>query len=94
MEQWKEGGKPSQGWRLHGDVCSPEQALHLEGLQRGWSETHLLVEGPDSGHVVANAACGREAAGEVGDEQPHGGDVWIEEVGVAVIAELDERLCL
>ena len=45
------------------------------------------MDGPDSGHVVSNAAC-REAAGEVGDVQAHGGDVWIKEVEMVVIAEL------
>ena len=56
--------------------------------------THLLVEGPDSGRIVANDACGREVAGDVGDVQVHGEDVWIEELEVEVIVELDERLCL
>ena len=37
------------------------------------------MEGPDSGHVVANAACGREVMGEVGDEQAHGGSIWLDE---------------
>ena len=50
------------------------------------------MEGPDSGHVVANAVCGREVAGEVGDEQPHGGGIWIDEAEMIMIAELDEGL--
>ena len=33
-----------------------------------------------------------EVAGEVSDVQAHGGDVWIEEVEMVVITELDERL--
>ena len=33
-------------------------------------------------------------AGERGDVQLQGGDVWISEVEVGVITELDERLCL
>ena len=51
----------------------------MEGLQGCWSETQLLVEGPDSGHAVVNAACRREAVGDVSDEQAHGGDIWIDE---------------
>ena len=41
-------GKTSQGLAFHGDVSCSEQAGHLEGLQGRWSETHFLVEGPDS----------------------------------------------
>ena len=52
------------------------------------------MESPDSRHIVANAAYRREGAGDVGDVQIHGGDIWIEEAEVLVIAELDERLCL
>ena len=91
MEHW---GKTSQGWRLHGYVGCPEQAGHLEGLQGCWSEIHLLVGGPDSGHVVVNAACGLEAAGDASDVQAHSGDVWSEEAEMVVITKLDERLCL
>ena len=52
----------------------------MERIQGSWSETQLLVKGLDYGHIVVNAACGREAVCEVGDEQAHGGDVWIDEV--------------
>ena len=52
------------------------------------------MESPDSGHVVANAACGREVVGEVNDEQTHGGGVWIDEAEMITIAELDESLFL
>ena len=78
QSQWSSGGrngKMSQGYCLHGDVGHPEQAGHLEGFQDGWSETHLLVEHPDSGDIVASAACNREKGSEVGDVQAHGGDV-------------------
>ena len=62
MEQrrWSSIGKDrkmSEGWHSHGDVGRPEQAGHLEGLQGCWRETHLLVEGPDSRNIVANATC-------------------------------------
>ena len=52
------------------------------------------MEGPDSGNIVANASCRQEVAGEVGDQQSHGGDVWIDEVEVVVITKLYESLCL
>ena len=52
------------------------------------------MEGPDSGHKVANAACRQKAAGEMGDEQAHGGEIWIDEVEMVMIAELDKSLCL
>ena len=52
------------------------------------------MEGPDSGHIVANAACGREVVGEVDDEQAHGGDIWTDEAEMIMITELDEDLCL
>ena len=74
--------------------CQQPRASMTPGLQGSWSETLLLMEGPGSRHIVANVACGWEVVGEVGDVQPHGGDIWIEEVKVVVIAELDERLCL
>ena len=48
------------------------------------------MEGPDYRHVVENTACGREVVGEVGDEQAHGGDIWIDEGEIIMIAELDE----
>ena len=70
-------GSEDLGERSHGDVGRPEQAGHLAGLQGCWSETRLLVEGADSGDIVANAMSRREAAGEVSDVQVHGGDVWI-----------------
>ena len=50
------------------------------------------MEGPDSGHVVANAACGRGVVDEVSDVQAHDGDIWIEVVEMVVITELGERL--
>ena len=50
------------------------------------------MEGPDSGHVVANAVCRREVASEVSDEQAHGGDVWTDEAEMVIITELDESL--
>ena len=77
-----------QRWHLHGDVGCTEHGGHLEGLQGSWNETQLLVEGPDSRHVVANAAYGRETMGEVGDEQAHSGGIWIDEAEMIMIAEL------
>ena len=71
-----------------------EQAGHLEGLQGCWSETYILVEGPDSGDVVVNATCRQEAAREMSDVQAHSGNIWIEKVEVVVITELYDRLCL
>ena len=50
------------------------------------------MEHPDSGHVVVNDACGREVDGEVGDEQAHGGGIWIDEAEMRMIIELDENL--
>ena len=79
--------------RCHSGGIHIEMSGHLDGLQGQWSETPFLVERPDSGDIVACAACGREMAGEVGDVQADG-DVWIREVEVGVIAEVDERLCL
>ena len=52
------------------------------------------MEGSDSGHVVVNTVCGREALGEVGDEQAHGGGIGIDEAEMIMFAELDEGLCL
>ena len=63
----------------------------MEGLQGSWSETQLLVECPDSRHVVANDACRREV---VDDEQTHGGGIWIDEVKMIMRVVLDESLCL
>ena len=52
----------------------------------------MLVKGRDSGDVIANTLCRRKPVGEVGDVQAHGGDVWIDEMEVVVIAELYEGL--
>ena len=52
------------------------------------------MEGPDSGDVVANATCRREAVSELSDVQEHGGDIWIEEAEMVVITELYEGFCL
>ena len=41
-------------------ICRGDGAVgeRWEGLQGRWSETHFLVEGPDSGDiVVGNAMC-------------------------------------
>ena len=43
------------------------------------------MQGPDSGHVVVNAACRLQVVGEVSDVQAHGGDVWIKEAEMVVI---------
>ena len=52
------------------------------------------MEGPDAGHVVVNTVCRRESAGEVCDEQAHGGDIWINKAEMVMISELYESLCL
>ena len=83
-----------QGWGSHGDVGFPEHGRYLEGLQGGLSETQFLVEGPDSGHIVANAACRREVVGEGSDKEGHCGSIWINEVKMVKITELDKSLCL
>ena len=49
------------------------------------------MEGPDSGHVVANTVYGREV---VGDEQAHSEGIWIDEAEMIMITELDEGMCL
>ena len=84
----------SQVWGSHQDVGRSEQTGHLVGLQSRWSTAYLLVEGPDSGDVVANTPHRQKLVGEVGDVQACGGDVWIKEVESVVIAELYEGLCL
>ena len=73
QRQWKSGDR--MGGCCMGGICM----AMLEGLQGSWSETQLLVESPDSGHVVTNATCRREAMGEVGDEQAHCGSIWLNE---------------
>ena len=55
MKKWKKDGQTSQGRHSHGDVSHLEQTGHLVGLQGRWSTTDFLVEGPDSGDVIANA---------------------------------------
>ena len=60
QKRWSSRGR--MGRRHRGGVrmemsAAMEQAGHLEGLQSRWSETYFLVEGPDSGYVVANATC-------------------------------------
>ena len=54
VKKWWKDGQTSQGWGLHGDVGRSEQTEHLVGLQSRWSAAYLLVEGPDSGDVIAN----------------------------------------
>ena len=66
----------------------------MEGLQGSWSETELLVEGPDYRHVVVNAACRREVLGEVCDDEAHSGSIWLNEAEMVVVKELDESLYL
>ena len=94
VKKWWKDGQTSQGWGSHGDVGRSEQTGHLVGLQSCWSAAHLLVEGADSGDVIANTPRQRKPVGEVDDVQAHGGDVWIEEVEAVVIVELYEGLCL
>ena len=50
-------GRHCRGGGSHRDVGREEQTGHLVGLQGGWSLTYLLVEGPDSGDVIANTLC-------------------------------------
>ena len=87
MEQWGKDGKTSQGWRRM-------EMSAAQSKQGHWSETHFLLDGPDSRNVVVNTTCRQEDVGEVSDVQAHGGDIWIEEAEMVVITELDERLCL
>ena len=94
MKKWWKDRQTSQGWGSHGDVGHLEQTGHLVGLQSCWSVAYLLVEGPASGDVIANTPCQRKPVGEVGDVQALGGDVWIDEMEVVVIAELYEGLGL
>ena len=71
MKKWRKDGQTSQGWRSHEDVGRSEQTGHLVGLQGHWNVTYLLVEGPDSGDVIANAMSRRKPVVEVGDVQAH-----------------------